>query len=164
MTALFGTLWLLCLVLFVIGTVFLIIELCLPGFGVAGCCGVLCFGSVIAIQYSTNTPGAASLVSLVMAAIIVVLVILFIRSFNSGALFRSPIVLRERVDGEATSTATEQYADLLGKTGVVETTLRPSGTVLIDGKQYTVKARASFVEKGKTVTVAAVHGLDIVVE
>jgi len=164
MEAIFGSLWLPCLICFVAGIVLLVTELCLPGFGLAGCTGIVCFLAVIVMQYLTNSPTAATLVSAVMAAIIVLLVVVFVRSINHGALFRSPIVLKDRIDGEATSVSDGKNTELIGKTGIVETTLRPCGTVLIDGKRYTVKAQASFVEKGSTVTVAAVEGLDILVE
>lgn len=164
MVGLFGELWPLCLILFLIGAVFLIIELCLPGFGLSGCSGVLCFAAIIAIQYATNSPTVATVVSFVMALIILALIGLFIHSINQGALFRSPIVLKDHIESAATSTATDRYADLLGKEGVVETTLRPSGTVLIEGKRYTVKSAASYLEKGAVVHVVRVQGLDIVVE
>ncbi|MBQ5986131.1 MAG: hypothetical protein IJL59_02600 [Clostridia bacterium] len=164
MVGLFGTLWLPCLILFLIGIVFFIIELCLPGFGLSGCSGVACFAAIIIIQYTTNSPTVATVISAVMAAVIIALVVLFIRSINQGMLFRSPIVLKDNVHGTATSTASDSYAELLGKEGVVETTLRPSGTVLIDGKHYTVKSAASFLEKGTVVHVVRVQGLDIVVE
>ena len=164
MEAIFGPLWLPCLVCFLVGIVLLIIELCLPGFGVAGIGGILCFGAVVVMQYMTNSPAAATGVSFVMALIMVVLVAMFIRSINKGILFRSPIVLKERIAAESAPMDVEDRQALLGQTGVVETTLRPAGTVLIDGKHYYVKARASFIEMGRTVRVCAVDGLDIIVE
>lgn len=164
MEAIFGSLWIPCLICFIAGIVLLVTELCLPGFGLAGCTGIACFLSVIIMQFLTNSPTAATLVSVVMAAIIIVLVVLFIRSFNSGALFRSPIVLKDRIDSEATPMDETRVSELIGKTGIVETTLRPSGTALIDGKRYTVKTQASFIEKGAAVTVTAVEGLNIIVE
>ena len=148
MEAIFGVLWVPCLLCFIVGVVLLVIELCLPGFGVAGCVGTLCFGAVIVMQFMTNNPSTASLVSLVMALIIILLVAMLIRSIQKGLLFRSPIVLK----------------DLVGKTGVVVTPLRPSGTILIDGKRVNVKTQARFIEKDQTVTVIASDGLDWIVE
>ncbi len=163
MEALFGTMWLACLICFIIGLVLLLIELCLPGFGVSGCTGILCFAAVIVMQALTNSSSAAIVVSVVMGAIIVLLVAVFIHSLNKGLLFRSPIVLKEEIQTAAVSNE-EKGESLIGKTGVVLTTLRPAGTVQIDGKRYYAKTEASFIEKGQNVTVVAVEGLSIVVE
>ena len=163
MEAVFGALWLPCLICFIIGMVLLILELCLPGFGLAGCTGVLCFIAVIVMQFSTNNSTTATIVSAVMAAIILLLVAMFVRSMSRGLLFRSPIVLRERIEAGA-SLNTSETPSLLGKQGVVLTTLRPSGTILIDGKRYTAKTQARFIEKGENVTVIASDGLDWIVE
>ena len=163
MEAVFGALWLPCLICFIIGMVLLILELCLPGFGLAGCTGALCFIAVIVMQFSTNNPTTATIVSAVMAAIILLLVAMFVRSMSRGLLFRAPIVLRERIEAGA-SLNTSETPSLLGKQGVVLTTLRPSGTILIDGKRYTAKTQARFIEKGENVTVIASDGLDWIVE
>ena len=163
MEALFGTMWLACLICFIIGLVLLLIELCLPGFGVSGCTGILCFAAVIVMQALTNSSSAAIVVSVVMGVIIVLLVAVFIHSLNKGLLFRSPIVLKEEIQTAAVSNE-EKGESLIGKTGVVLTTLRPAGTVQIDGKRYYAKTEASFIEKGQNVTVVAVEGLSIVAE
>ena len=163
MEALFGTMWLACLICFIIGIVLLLIELCLPGFGVSGCTGILCFAAVIVMQALTNSSSTAIVVSVVMGVIIVLLVAVFIHSLNKGLLFRSPIVLKEEIQTAAVSNE-KKGESLIGKTGVVLTTLRPAGTVQIDGKRYYAKTEASFIEKGQNVTVVAVKGLSIVVE
>ena len=163
MEAIFGALWVPCLLCFIVGVVLLVIELCLPGFGVAGCVGTLCFGAVIVMQFMTNNPSTASLVSLVMALIIILLVAMLIRSIQKGLLFRSPIVLKEHI-GVSASVPAKPEEDLVGKTGVVVTPLRPSGTILIDGKRVNVKTQARFIEKDQTVTVIASDGLDWIVE
>lgn len=164
MEAILGSLWIPCLICFLAGIVLLVTELCLPGFGIAGCTGAVCFVAVIIMQFLTNSPTAATLISTVMAAVIILLVVMFVRSINKGALFRSPIVLKDKIDSEATNVSEEMENVLVGQEGIVETTLRPSGTVLINGKRYIVKAQASFIEKGTKVKVVAANGLDIVVE
>ena len=115
------------------------------------------------MQALTNSSSAAIVVSVVMGVIIVLLVAVFVHSLNKGLLFRSPIVLKEEIQTAAVSNE-EKGESLIGKTGVVLTTLRPAGTVQIDGKRYYAKTEASFIEKGQNVTVVAVEGLSIVVE
>jgi membrane-bound serine protease (ClpP class) len=57
----------------------------------------------------------------------------------------------------------ENYAALLGKTGVADSVLRPSGRALIDGKIYSVEAAAEFVEAGRGILVTRIRGNRIIV-
>lgn len=162
MSGVFGPLWLPCLICFCIGAILFVTELFLPGFGVAGIGGFLCFAAVIAMQFFTNSSVlTASIVSLVTIAIMIALFVIFMQSMKHGLLFRSPIVLKDKV--ESVSSPIAQENGLIGKSGVTVTPLRPCGTALIEGKRYTVRTDATFVEQGKTVTVTAVDGLNIVV-
>ncbi len=164
MTAVFGALWVPCLVLTLLGLAFLIAELFLPGFGVSGISGVLCLIAVCVIQFMTATPLVACLVTGVLAIVLIVMVVLFIRSLKGGALFRSPIVLKDRIEAEAVKPSSGSLEHLIGKTGTALTPLRPSGIALIEGQRYSVETQATFTEKGSTVTVLKVDGTKITVE
>ena len=82
MAAVFGTLWVPCLVLSILGIAFLIAELFLPGFGVSGICGVLCLIAVCVIQFLTAKPLAAILVTAVLGLILIAMLIIFMRSMK----------------------------------------------------------------------------------
>ena len=58
----------------------------------------------------------------------------------------------------------ENFEALVGKTGVAESVLRPSGRALIDGKIYTVEADNEYVDKGRGILVTRVRGNRIVVK
>ena len=163
MEAIFGGLWIPCLILCIIGIALLIIELMLPGFGVSGIMGILCLLAVIVIQFLTASPTTAYIVSAVLVAILIIMVVLFMHSMKKGVLFRSPIVLKEKIEAEAVKPSTGSLEKLIGKQGTAITPLRPSGIVLIDGKRYSVESQAVFVEKDATVTVIAVEGPKITV-
>ena len=64
METVFGSLWVPCLILSIIGIAFLIGELFLPGFGVSGICGVLCLIAVCVMQFMTAPPLVATLVTI----------------------------------------------------------------------------------------------------
>ena len=164
MEAVFGPLWLPCLILTLIGLALLITELFLPGFGVAGISGVLCLIAVCVIQFATNKPLVAILVTAVLGVILVVMVILFMHSMKNGLLFRSPIVLKDRIEAEAVKPSSGTLEHLIGKTGTAMTPLRPSGIALIDGQRYSVETQATFIEKDSEVTVLAVDGTTITVQ
>jgi membrane-bound serine protease (ClpP class) len=52
---------------------------------------------------------------------------------------------------------------LLGKIGITDTDLRPSGTVLIDDEIYDAKTSGEFIEAGRGVRVSRVKGKKIFV-
>ena len=164
MAAIFGPLWLACLILTLLGLAFLIAEMFLPGFGVSGISGVLCLIAVCVIQFATNKPTTAILITVVLGVILIVLMLFFMHSLKNGLLFRSPIVLKDQIDVEAVKPSTGDLTTLIGKTGTALTPLRPSGTVMIDGERYSVVTQATFIEKGSTVTVLSVDGPKITVE
>jgi len=58
----------------------------------------------------------------------------------------------------------ENFAALVGKTGVTDTVLRPSGRALIDEKIYTVEADNEFVDEGRGILVTRVRGNRIIVK
>lgn len=164
MATVFGALWLPCLILSILGIAFLIGELFLPGFGVSGICGVLCLIAVSIIQFMTTTSTVAIVVTAVIGIVLIAMVIIFMHSLKNGLLFRSPIVLKERIESEAGNPSGTASETLVGKTGVALTPLRPSGIALIDGNRYSVETQAMFVEKDSEITVLSVDGPKITVK
>lgn len=164
MEAVFGPLWVACLILSIIGLACLAAELFMPGFGVSGICGILCLAAVCVILFLTASPLVASIVTLVFAVLIVVMFIVFVHSMKKGLLFRSPIVLKDRIEAEAVKPSTGSLEELIGKTGVAVTPLRPVGIALIDGKRYSVETQATFAEKNSKITVLSVDGTKITVK
>ena len=163
MEAIFGALWVPCLILCLIGIALLIIELLLPGFGVSGVMGFLCLIAVIVIEFLTASPTTAYIVAAVIIGIIVLMVVLFMRSMKKGLLFRSPIVLKDKLDAESVKPSAGSLDELVGKTGTAVTPLRPSGIALIDGQRYSVMSQAVFIEKDAPITVLSVDGTKITV-
>ena len=53
---------------------------------------------------------------------------------------------------------------LIGKIGIVESDLQPSGTVLIDNKIYEVKTDGEYIETGRGVKVTGIRGKSIYVK
>lgn len=164
MATAFGPLWVPCLILSLLGLALLIAELFLPGFGVSGLCGVLCLIAVSVIQFLTNKPFVAVIVTAVHGAILIALVVVFMISLKKGALFRSPIVLKDRIEAEAVKPSSGSLEHLIGKTGTAVTMLRPSGIAEIDGVRCSVETQATFIDKGSEVTVLAVDGTKITVK
>jgi len=53
--------------------------------------------------------------------------------------------------------------EILGAEGIAETTLRPAGSVRIDGKRISVQAQHGMIEAGTAVTVVRIDGASIFV-
>lgn len=163
MVTVFGPLWLPCLILCLLGIALLVIELMLPGFGVSGIMGVICLLAVIVIEFLTASATTAYIVAAVLIAILILMIVLFMRSIKGGLLFRSPIVLKDKIEAEAVKPSSGSLESLIGKTGKTVTPLRPSGIVMIDGTRYSVETQATFVDRDADVTVVAVDGTKITV-
>ena len=58
----------------------------------------------------------------------------------------------------------EDYSYLVGKTGIVAGTLRPSGIAEIEGRRYSVAAQGERIDQGCEITVIRVEGNEIIVE
>jgi membrane-bound serine protease (ClpP class) len=164
MEALFGAYWIPCLIFSILGIALLVVEMFLPGFGITGSLGILSLIGVCVVQFMTNKPLVAVLVTAVLGLIIVIMVILFMRSLKNGLLFRSPIVLKDKIEADAVKLSTGSLEELIGKSGIAETPLRPSGIALIGGKRYSVETEATFIEKGSEITVLSVDGTKITVK
>lgn len=88
----------------------------------------------------------------------------FLKVFKRRDMW-SKITLKDRLTNEAGySSINEEYEDLVNKTGVTMTDLRPVGTIRIDDKEYSAISNAQWIEKGSEVLVEQVDGTRILVK
>ena len=156
--------WLLSLGLCLAGLAAIIVEFFVPA---AGLIGVLGLGSIIGgivmayLRYGTNV-GAAFLIGTVIVtpAVIALYFKLFPRSFVGRWL----ILRGEELPEQGFSSFTQsRYTELAGKNGSALTSLRPSGTALIDGSKQSVVTAGEFIERGEQIIVSKVEGSRIIV-
>ena len=153
-----------CILCILFGIVMFIVEMFTPGFGVAGGLGIASFAAIIVMQFLANSLTAALIVTAVLVLLLAIIVVLFIRSFQKGALSRSRIVNNTSVEGESSPVVKEKGMSLVGKTGTAVTALRPAGIAEIDGVRMNVSTYGNFIDPGKEVVVAAVEGLNVFVK
>jgi membrane-bound serine protease (ClpP class) len=166
------------LVLFFIGIILLSIEIFVtPGFGFMGITGIACiFVSFILAMSGTlpEFPGLPKISPLdlsqyrralytFMLAIIgsVISVVILGKYVLPRTSAWQYISLSSRETGF--KSFKKDYSYLQGKTGVVLTTLRPSGKVIIEEEKIDVVAEGDFIEKDKKVEVVEVEGSRVVV-
>ena len=149
------------LILVLIGAALIIIEMLIPGFGIAGISGA---AAVIAgLIIGSNDPisalfSVAILVVILSIAAVIIFKVVFGKRKNDK---NSRIVLNESIAAEATDRVTAESAELIGKQGIALTALRPSGAALINGKRYDVLADGEFIAKDEPIVVCTVEGLRI---
>ena len=138
---------------FVIGSGLIIVEAFIPGFGVAGICGVVL--EIVALRCCWVLHGIVpALLALVgVLALIGLAVFLSYRSAMSGRLSKSHLVLKD-----TEKAAAEDKPDWIGKEGVAVTALRPAGQIEVDGTRLNAASTGDFIERGSPVLVTGMEG------
>ena len=153
-----------CILCFLFGILMFIVEMFTPGFGVAGGLGIASFAAIIVMQFLANSLTSALIVTAVLVLLLAIIVVLFIRSFQKGAISRSKLINTTAVEGESSPVVKEKSKSLVGKTGTAVTALRPAGIVEIEGERLNVSTYGNYSDAGKEGTVAAVEGLNVFVK
>jgi len=151
------------IVCLIVALVMFIIELFTPGIGIAGATGLLSLIAVIVMQLGWGHPRVAMYIIAISLLIIILGLVWIIRSMQRGRLSKSFLVLNENVGGTSVPDVASAKADLLGKSGVALSALRPAGIAQIDGRRVDVTTAGAFIEKGETVTVVKAEGIQILV-
>ncbi|MFH1288259.1 MAG: NfeD family protein [bacterium] len=152
--------WLKILTFLVLGFILLLIELFTPTFGVVGLSGIILIVTGCYLVATLHSVIAGIVLSLVSLITIVAAVKLFPKTRIAKSLRLG--VSQNREAGY--HSADDSLNELLGKEGVAVTTLRPSGTALIDGEKADVITEGVFIQKGAKIKVTLVKGSRVVVK
>lgn len=152
------------LICLIIGFVLLTIEMFLPGIGIAGVSGLISLVAVVVMQFGWGNPRVAIYIIAITLLIVVLGIVWIIRSLQRGKLSKSFLVLNAQSDGASVPEVANAKQELLGKSGVTITPLRPSGMAEIEGKRVDVLTAGAFIERGKRVVVIKAEGMHIMVQ
>lgn len=146
--------------LFLLGTLFLLMEILFTGVGLFAVLGI----SSIFVSLIWAMGGDIDAVKVLLAGLVLaVIAFAFIATKLPSSKLWERVVLRETESAEAGYNSVDDYGMLVGKEGVVTAELRPSGKVEIDGKVYDVVSTGAYIEEGERVVVAEAIGMRIVV-
>ncbi|QDT69932.1 hypothetical protein MalM25_28760 [Planctomycetes bacterium MalM25] len=163
--------------LFVMGLVFVLIELIvLPGFGVFGLGGALLIvASLVLASQTFILPQTESqlaelrnsLATVAGAGVIVMLGFLLLRQYlPQSPLFRhamlGPLDEADRIELDRREQLAD-YGHLVGKRGVATTDLLPAGRAEIDGEPVDVLSQGEPIERGDAIEVLEAHANRVVV-
>lgn len=154
---------------FIIGIALIGLEIfVIPGFGVAGISGIIItVVSLILIMLNNDTfdfefvkiNDILVAAAAAMGGVVGGVFMLFVLGANlSKTPFYSKIALTDTLNSAQGYVSNPKESGVVGKLGVAQTVLRPSGKVVIDGKLYDAYTRGDFIEKGQPVEVISDEG------
>ena len=149
-------------ILLLVGLALMVAEMFTPGMGVPGILGLCCLLGAMVLRADSF---ASAVITLAIIIVILAIAAFFIyRSFQKGAISRSPIVLRDAIVERSTSLSDMDAQSLVGLEGECLTALRPTGNADFDGRRLDVVSEGGFIEKGSRVRIERVEGLRILVK
>ena len=144
------------IVLLAVGAILMFLEVFLPGL-VAGTLGFLCWVAAVILSYRDFSLQTGNLMLGGVLAGLVIGVFCWLKFFPESRI--AELFISRRTVGELGVTRPE----LLHRTGVAITQLRPSGTAFINGKRVDVVTEGGLIDHGASLKVVAVEGLRVVV-
>ncbi|MEP6664032.1 MAG: NfeD family protein [Verrucomicrobiota bacterium] len=142
--------------LLAVGVILILLETILPGL-IAGIVGFCCLIAGIYFAYARFGAQTGHWVLSGVTVGLIIGALCWLRYFPNSRLAR-PLV-SQSVGGDIGADQPE----LLAQTGVALTTLRPSGTAVIDGKRVDVVTEGALIEKGVSIKVVGIEGLRVIV-
>ena len=155
--ALFSGLGLVSTICFIIGIIFLIIEIFIPGFGIFGICGIALTGFSIIFKICIGDSVEEVLWTLLVAVIvIIVLLSIFIYSARKGLISKSDLMN----NGTALPTFynSSNLEFLIGEKGECVSDLKPIGKVKIENDIYDATSLNGYLDLGAKIEVVSVEG------
>ena len=147
---------------FVIGSVLILLEAFMPGFGVAGIAGIIL--EIVAIVMTASLYGTTWAVIATFAVLLLIglAILLSYRSAMKGRLSKSPLILKNEESAQPVSD-TAAMAAWISREGTVATPLRPAGFIEIDGTRLSASSSGEFLAKGTPVKVTGAEGDHLVI-
>jgi membrane-bound serine protease (ClpP class) len=158
-----GLQWLMAL-LFILGSILIVVELMMPGFGIAGALGII---SLLAgVLVASQIVSSATLMGIIVVVLLVIVgtLVWIYRSATKGGRVSRTLLLHSKMDNKEGYTSVRPPDALLGKEGVALSMLRPAGLAEIGDRRVDVVTEGEFIPKGTKIKVVQVEGFRIVVE
>ncbi|MHC0035864.1 NfeD family protein [Pseudoneobacillus sp. C159] len=148
------------IVLFAIGVILLIAELFLPG-GIIGAFG---FAAVLGSFFLASENVIYMGISILIALLVSIIVSIFmIKVLGRKMSIFKKIILTDSTNTEQGFVSNVNRTDLIGKTGISITQLRPAGKISVEEEIIDVVSDGAFIQKDKPIKVVKVEGSRIVV-
>lgn len=158
------------ILLFVVGLILLLVEIfVIPGFGITGISGIVLIFASIFLSLLGSKPfidtEAISVAIIQLSGALLFAIIgmfLLVKYLPKSSAFNK-LVLAESENADKGFVSYPSDSQLVGKSGIAFTTLRPGGTAIIDGKKVDVVADSEYIDKDSKIKVLRVEGIKVVV-
>jgi membrane-bound serine protease (ClpP class) len=158
------------ILLFVLGLILLLAEIfIIPGFGIAGISGIaMIFASIFLSLLGSNPfldmqAVSMAIIQLSGSLLFALVGMFFLIKYLPKSTAFNKLVLSESEKAEHGFVSYPSEKDLVGKTGIAFTTLRPGGTAEIDGRRIDVVADSEYIDQNVKIRVLRVEGIKVVV-
>lgn len=140
-------------ILVVAGLLLLLAEIFLPG-AIAGVAGLICLGAGVTMAFSH---GVAAGVYVLLAVLVVGSVgfLLWLKYFPRTRLASRMFLNKDARDWHGYEDKTRE---LVGKSGVAASLLRPAGVAMVEGKRLDVITQGEMIDKGERIKIVEVQG------
>lgn len=148
--------------LFVAAALLLILEVFTPSFGLLAAAALVSLGAAIYLSFRISGP--VGLAVLIGSAFAVPLFVVFLIKYLPNSFIGKRVFLHDSpsATGEATPERS-RLQEMVNKTGVAISPLRPSGAVRIEGRRVVAIAESGMIAEGTSVIVIAARGTDLIV-
>jgi membrane-bound serine protease (ClpP class) len=147
-------------ILFIVGLILVAAEFFVPG----GIIGFIGFGAIILSFFIATDDIAYMAFSLVVALLVAVTAaIIFVKVFGKRMNIFKKLILRDSTNTESGYVSNRNRLELIGKTGIALTSMRPSGTALIDDERIDVVTEGMYIAKDQKIKIVKVEGSRVVV-
>lgn len=147
--------------LFAVGIILMAIEVFVPSFGILGLLGAgSLIGGVVMAAWATGHALQTLGIAFVLAAAAVGIVVFVFKERGVWNRF----ILKDSLTSEAGYNSAVTRHELVGRDGVTVTSLRPSGTIMIDGERIDVVSEGAFIERDKAIVIVKTEGSRVVVQ
>lgn len=148
------------MILFVVGVILVVAEIFLPG----GIVGLLGFGAIIGSIILAGGNVFHMTVSVVISLLVAIIgMVILVKFFGKKMHLLNRLILKDATDTESGYVSNVNRLDLLGKSGVSLTPLRPSGTVVVDDERIDAVTEGSYLDSNTPIKIVKVEGSRIVV-
>ncbi len=148
------------IVLFLVGVLLLAAEVILPG-GIVGSIGGLLMFAGCVVAFMEFGPGGG-LVAVGVAVILIILTLIIEFRFLPRTRLGKRAFLETAITG-VSAPGGEDLQSLIGKTAEAETTLAPTGYVLVEGRRREAFCRSGLAQKGARLEVIGSENLRLIV-
>ncbi len=148
------------IILFIIGIVLILLEFVVPG----GIIGLIGFGAILTSLFIATDNVTHMAISLLIAIGVTTLTsIILFKVFGKKMNIFKKIILKDSTNTESGYVSNVNRKELIGLEGVALTSLRPSGTAIINNERLDVVTEGAYILQGKKVVVVKTEGHRIVV-